>query len=77
MINFRDKKQKEERGVTVNELIDSVVERKPDNIIVISWNNREETYIGWSSNSDYEIISRLEIAKQNAIDSIMYAESDD
>lgn len=76
MIEFKEKKQKHERSISVKELSAQLIEQDPDNVIIISWNDGDLTHTGWSANNNYEVVARCEVAKQHALDDIVYFDED-
>lgn len=72
-MNFKQAKQKKERGFSVNELIDELVEQREtfSELMVIAVEPTGEVSLSYSIDDDAKAIGILEVLKQDFIDGIM------
>lgn len=71
-MDFREAKQKKERGYSVNELVDELVETKDkyEQVIVIAINENREVDISFSTEETSSVIGLLEVVKSILVDEI-------
>lgn len=71
-MDFREAKQKKERGYSVNELVDELVETKDkyEQVIIIAINEHREVDISFSTEETSSVIGLLEVVKAILVDEI-------
>lgn len=71
-MDFREAKQKKERGCSVNELVDELVETKDkyEQVIIIAINEDREVDISFSTEETSSVIGLLEVVKAILVDEI-------
>ena len=71
-MDFREAKQKKERGYSVNELVDELVETKDkyEQVIIIAINEDREVDISFSTEETSSVIGLLEVVKAILVDEI-------
>lgn len=72
MLDFKEAKQKKERGCSVNELVDELVETKDsyEQVIIIAINEDKEVDISFSTEETSSVIGLLEVVKSILVDEI-------
>ena len=71
-MDFKEAKQKKERGYSVNELVDELVETKDsyEQVIIIAINEDKEVDISFSTEETSSVIGLLEVVKAILVDEI-------
>ena len=71
-MDFKEAKQKKERGCSVNELVDELVETKDsyEQVIIIAINEDKEVDISFSTEETSSVIGLLEVVKSILVDEI-------
>lgn len=72
-MDFKEKKQTKERGCSVNELIDELVEVKEsvEELMIVTIDADGGINLSYSLEDDAKAIGMLEVIKQSVIDGIM------
>lgn len=71
-MDFREAKQKRERGYSVNELVAELVEEKDEyeQVIIVAINSDNEVDISFSTEETSSVIGLLEVVKAILVDEI-------
>ena len=71
-MDFREAKQKRERGYSVNELVAELVEEKDEyeQVIIVAINSDNEVDISFSTEETSSVIGLLEVVKSILVDEI-------
>ncbi|MFL2104140.1 hypothetical protein [Mycobacteroides abscessus] len=71
-MDFKQAKQKKERGYSVNELVDELVETKDtyEQVIIVAINKDKEVDISFSTEETSSVIGLLEVVKSILVDEI-------
>lgn len=72
MLDFKEAKQKRERGYSVNELVEELNETKQnyDEIIILGITSNKEVDISFSTDNTSSVIGLLEVTKSILVDEI-------
>ena len=73
-INFKEKQERRDRGISVNDIVDYINKKKNniDSIIVLATHKDGEIQASYSLDNDVEAIGILEIAKTELLHGMLY-----